>query len=181
MAQNANAKRNSKTPADGIRPPDVRLPVASQLDQIPVSQFSDRGLLGLESVNQSNFADTRNPQLMFNLRYDDSHQMLLDKLDAAADITNRLERLELEVVDIRRGLDALDDTVEITTDRIEALEHGISHLRRQAFATEESLQIMVSGFDNLENEVIKMGHQLSNNVESQPPDKPGERCRSHKC
>lgn len=160
MAQNANAKRNSKTPADRIRPLDVRLPVASQLDQIPVSQFSDRGLLGC---------------------YDDSHQMLLDKSDTAADITNRLERLEFEVVDLRRGLNALDDTVETTADKVEALEHGISLLRRQAFTTEESLQEMVSGFDNLENEVIKMGHQLSNNVESQPPRQPGERCRSHEC
>jgi hypothetical protein len=100
--------------------------------------------LGLEFVNHSNFG---NPQLMLNLRYDDSHQMLLDKLDAAEDITNRLERLEFEVVDLRRGLDALDDTVEATADRIEALEHGISRLRHQASTTEENLRVMISGFD----------------------------------
>src|SRR5271163_4694396 len=183
MAQNANQNSKERISADEIRPPDAQLPVVSQLDQTPAAQFSDRGSLRQESVNRSNFADTCGPHLMFNLCCDDSHQnmqMLLDKLKnienevtgarhqlslTAERIANRLERLELDVVGIGRQLGAFDVAIDSTVDRIESLEDGFSHMRPQLFATEESLEGLVSMFDSLENEVVKIGYQLSNDVD----------------
>ena len=62
MAQNTHADWNSKekTSAEEIHPLDMQFPILSQLDQTPVAQFTDRGPLGLGSVNHSNFANTRN-------------------------------------------------------------------------------------------------------------------------
>lgn len=183
MTQNANQNSKERISADEIRPPGAQLPIVSQLDQTPVAQFSDRGSLRQESVNRSNFADTCGPHLMFNLCCDDSYQnmqMLLDKLEKIEDgvtgtrhqlslitkhIANRLERLELDVVGIGRQLGAFDVAIDSTVDRIESLEDGFSHMRPQLFTTEESLEGLVSRFDGLEDEVVKIGYQLSNNVD----------------
>jgi predicted nucleic acid-binding Zn-ribbon protein len=81
------------------------------------------------------------------------------------DITNRLERLELDAVGISRQLGAFDVAIDSTVDRIETLEEGLSHMRRQLPTTEESLEGLVSRFDNLEDEVVKIGYQLSNDVD----------------
>jgi predicted nucleic acid-binding Zn-ribbon protein len=114
---------------------------------------------------------------MFNLCCDDSHQNMQMLLDMLKNIENevtgtrrqlslRLERLELDVVGIGRQLGAFDVAIDSTIDRIESLEDGFSHMRPQLFfTTEESLERLVSRFDNLEDEVVKIGYQLSNDVD----------------